>query len=100
MRPRPCVESTGNETGKFPNGFGGCLPVLLLIAFMTVASFTHQPNEQFIDSISWLEESVTSSQTHAEVQQEHIRVAETLVQQLRTFGAIRPPRAVPSFREK
>ena len=58
---------------------------------MTAVSLTQQEYQQFIDSISGLEARVASLQTHAEAQQEQIRVAERLIQQLRTTGANPPP---------
>ena len=58
---------------------------------MTSVSLTQQQFQQFIDSISGLEPRVATLQTHAEAQQEQIRVAEMLIQQLRTSGANPPP---------
>ena len=54
---------------------------------MTAVSLTQQQCQRFIDSISGLEARVANLQTHAEAQQEPIRVAEILIQQLRTTGA-------------
>ena len=58
---------------------------------MTAVSLTQQQYQQFIDSISGLEARVATLQTHAEAQQEQIRVSEMLIQQLRTGGANPPP---------
>ena len=72
-----------------------------MVVAMTAVSLTQQQYQQFIDSISGLEARVATLQTHAEAQQDQIRVAEMLIQQLLTTGA-NPPlhRLVPSFRDK
>ena len=53
---------------------------------MTVVSLTQQQHQQFIDRIFGLEARMATLQTHAEAQQEQIRVAEMVIQQLRTAG--------------
>ena len=58
---------------------------------ITAVSLTQQQYQQSVDPSSRLEGRVASLQTHAEAQQEQIRVAERLIQQLRTTGANRPP---------
>ena len=63
---------------------------------MIAVSLTQQQYQQFIDSISGLEARVATLQTHAEAQQEQIRVAERLIQQLRTTGA-NPPHPTRTF---
>ena len=59
-----------------------------MVVAMTAVSLTQQQYQQFIDSISGLEARVASQ---AEAQQKQIRVAERLIQQLRTTGANAPP---------
>ena len=61
---------------------------------MTAVSLTQQQYQQFIDSISGLAARAATLQTHAEAQQEQIRVAEMLIQQLWTAGA-KPPHPEP-----
>ena len=63
---------------------------------MTPVSLTQQQYHQFIDSISGLEARVASLLTHAEAPQQQIRVAEILIQQLRTTGA-NPPSPTRTF---
>ena len=54
---------------------------------MTIVSLTQQQYQQFIDRISGLEARMATLQTHTEAQQEQIRVAEMVIQQLRAAGA-------------
>ena len=60
---------------------------------MAAVSLTQQQYQQFTDRISGLEARMATLQTHAEAQQEQIRVAETVIQQLRTTTAnpTKPP---------
>ena len=58
-----------------------------MVTTMAVVSLTQQQYQQFIDMISGLEARMATLQTHAEAQQEQIRVAEMLIQQLRAAGA-------------
>ena len=67
-----------------------------MVVAMTAVSLTQQQYQQFIDSISGLEARVATLQTHAEAQQEQIRVAERQIQQLRTTGA-NPPHPTRAF---
>ena len=64
---------------------------------MAAVSSTQQQYQQFLDSISGLEARVATLQTHAETQQEDIRVAEMLIQQLRAARA-NPPNPSPPIR--
>ena len=50
---------------------------------MAAVSLTQQQYQQFIDKISGLETMMATLQTHAEAQQEQIRMAEIVIQQLR-----------------
>ena len=61
-----------------------------MVSTMAAASLTQQQYQQFIDKISGLESRMATLQTHAEAQQEQIREAEMLIQQLRTTGANLP----------
>ena len=54
---------------------------------MSGVSLTQQQYQQFIDRISGLEARIATLQNHAEVQQEQIRAAEVVIQQLRATGA-------------
>ena len=64
---------------------------------MAAVSLTQQQYQQFIDRISGLEAWMATLQTHAEAQQEHIRVAEMVIQQLREAG-LNPTNPPPPFR--
>ena len=68
-----------------------------MVTTMTAVSLTQQQYQQFIDSIYGLEARMATLQTHAEAQQEQIRVAEMVIQQLRTAGA-NPTNPPPAFR--
>ena len=57
----------------------------MVIAMATV-SLSSQQNQQMVDRITGLESMMTNLQSHAESQQEQIRVAELVIQQLRTAG--------------
>ena len=57
----------------------------MVIAMATV-SLSPQQYQQMIDRIAGLESMMTNLQSHAESQQEQIRVAELVIQQLRTAG--------------
>ena len=59
---------------------------------MAIVSLSPQQYQQMIDRIAELESMMTNLQSHAESQQEQIRVAELAIQQLRTAGtATNPP---------
>ena len=63
----------------------------MVIAMATV-SLSPQQYQQMIDRIAGLESMMTNLQSHAESQQEQIRVAELVIQQLRTAGTpMNPP---------
>ena len=68
-----------------------------MVTTMTAVSLTQQQHQQFIDRISGLEAMMATLQTHADAQQEQIRVAEMMIQQLRTAGA-NPTNPPPAFR--
>ena len=57
-----------------------------MVTIMATVSLTPQQYQQLIDRISGLEIRITTLQTHAESQQEEIRVSEMVNQQLRTAG--------------
>ena len=57
----------------------------MFIAMATV-SLSSQQYQQMVDRITGLESMMTNLQSHAESQQEQIRVAELVIQQLRTAG--------------
>ena len=54
-----------------------------MVTTMAAVILTQQQYQQFIDRISGLEARMATLQTHAEAQQEQIRVAEIVIQQLR-----------------
>ena len=64
---------------------------------MAAVSLTQQQYQQFIDRISGLEARMATLQTHAEAQQEQIRVAEIVIQPLRTNPANPPPPSRATF---
>ena len=68
-----------------------------MVTTMAAVSLTQQQYQQFVDRISGLEARMATLQTHAENQQEQIRVAEMVIQQLRAAGttSTNPP---PPFR--
>ena len=51
---------------------------------MTAVSLSPQQHQQMVNRIAGLESMMTNLQSHAESQQEQIRVAEVVIQQLRT----------------
>ena len=53
---------------------------------MATVSLSSQQHQQMIDRIAGLESMMTNLQSHAESQQEQIRVAELVIQQWRTAG--------------
>ena len=53
---------------------------------MATVSFSSQQYQQMVDRIAGLESMMRNLQAHAESQQEQIRMAELLIQQLRTTG--------------
>ena len=57
----------------------------MVIAMATV-SLSPQQYQQMVDRIAGLESTVANLQSHAESQQEQIRVAELMLQQWRTTG--------------
>ena len=54
-----------------------------MVTTMAAVSLTQQQYQQFIDRISGLEARMATLQTHTQAQQEQIRVAEIVIQQLR-----------------
>ena len=64
---------------------------------MTAVTLTQQQYQQFMDRIYGLEARMATLQTHAEAQQEQIRVAEMVIQQLWTAGA-NPTNPPPAYR--
>ena len=75
-----------------------------MVTTMAAVSLTQQQYQQFIDWISGLEAKMATSQTHAEAQQEQIRVAEIVIQQFRgqqvKIRRIRLHRFVRLFRNR
>ena len=68
---------------------------------MAAVSLTPQQYQQLIDRISELETRTVTLQNHAEAQQEQIRVAEMVIQQLRAAGApANPPPLVRAASQK
>ena len=65
-----------------------------MVTSMAAVSLTQQQCRLLIDRISGLEARMATLQTHAEAQQEQIRVAEIVIQQLRT----NPTNPSPPFR--
>ena len=57
-----------------------------MVIAMAAVSLSPQQYQQMIDRIARLESMMTNLQSHAESQQEQIRVAEVVIQQLRTAG--------------
>ena len=57
----------------------------MVIAMATV-SLSSQQYQQMVDRITGLESMMKNLQSHEEPQQEQIRVAELVIQQLRTAG--------------
>ena len=57
----------------------------MVIAMATV-SLSPQQYQQMVDRIAGLESMMANLQSHAESQQEQIRVAELMLQQMRTTG--------------
>ena len=53
---------------------------------MATVSLSSQQNQQMVDRITGLESMMKNLQSHEEPQQEQIRVAELVIQQLRTAG--------------
>ena len=54
-----------------------------MVTTMAAVSLTQQQYQKFIDRISRLEARMPTLQTHAQAQQEQVRVAEMVIQQLR-----------------
>ena len=68
-----------------------------MVTTMAAVSLTQQQYQQLIVRIYGLEARMATLQTYAEAQQEQIRVAETLIQQLRATTA-NPTNPPPFFR--
>ena len=64
-----------------------------MVTIMAAVSLTQQQHQQFIDRISALEAMMATLQTDAEAQQEQIRMAEIVIQQLRANPTNPPLRA-------
>ena len=58
---------------------------------MATVSLSPQQYKQMVDRIAGLESMMANPQSHAESQQEQIRVAELMLQQLRTTGTLTNP---------
>ena len=67
---------------------------------MASASLTPQQYQQLIDRISELETRMVTLHNHAEAQQEQIRVAEVVIQQLRAVGTPTNPPPQPGAAQK
>ena len=65
-----------------------------MVTTMAAVSLTQQQYQQFIDRNSGLEARMTTLQTHVEAQQEQIRMAEIVIQQLR----VNPTNPLPPLR--
>ena len=70
-----------------------------MVTTMTAVSLTQQQYQQFIDKISGLEATMATMQTHAEAQQEQIRMAEVVIQQLRANPTNPPPPLRAAFQK-
>ena len=70
-----------------------------MVPTMTAVSLTQQQYQQFIDRISGLEARMATMQTHAEAQQEQIRMAEVVIQQLRANPTNPPPPLRAAFQK-
>ena len=57
-----------------------------MVIAMAIVSLSPQQFQQMVDRIAGLESMMTNPQSHAESQQEQIRLAELVIQQLRTAG--------------
>ena len=60
--------------------------VVELVIAMATVSLSPQQYQRMIDRIAGLESMLTNLESHAESHQEQIRVAELVIQQLRTAG--------------
>ena len=67
----------------------------VVVTTMAAVSVAQQQHQQFIDRISGLEARMAVLQTHAEAQQERIRVAEIVIQQLQA----NPTNPTPPLRD-
>ena len=68
---------------------------------MATVSLSPQQYQQMIDRIAGLESMMTNLQPHAESQQEQIRLAELVFQQLRAAGTwTNPPPPARGFSQK
>ena len=68
-----------------------------MVTTMSAVSLTQEQYQQFIDRVSGLEARMATLRTHAEAQQEQIRVAEMVIQLLRAAGT-NPTNPPPPFR--
>ena len=71
-----------------------------MVTTIAAVSLTQQQYQQFIDRISGLEARMATLQTHAEVQQEQIRVAENVMRQLRADPTNPLPPLRAAFRNR
>ena len=70
-----------------------------MVPTMAAVNLTQQQYQQFIDRISGLEARMATLQTHAEAQQEQIRMAEIVIQQLRANPTNPPPPLRAAFQK-
>ena len=66
---------------------------------MAAVSVTQQQYQQFTDRISGLEARMATLQTHAEAQQEQIRMTEVVIRQLRANPTNPPPPLRAAFQK-
>ena len=71
-----------------------------MVTTMAAVSVAQQQHQQFIDRISGLEARMAVLQTHAEAQQERIRVAEIVIQQLQANPTNPPPPLRDAFQKQ
>ena len=70
-----------------------------MVVAMATLSLSPQQYQQMVDRIAGLESTMATLQSHAEAQQEQIRVAELMLQQVRATGTpTNPPPTSPPFR--
>ena len=70
-----------------------------MVTTMAAVSLTQQQHQQFVDRISRLEARMATLQTHADAQQEQIRMAEVVIQQLRANPANPSPPLRAAFQK-
>ena len=70
-----------------------------MVTTMAAVNLTQQQYQQFIDRISGLGARMATLQTHVEAQQERIRMAEIVIQQLRANPTNPPPPLRAAFQK-